>query len=202
MTSDYSNDQKKQWIKEFKGIELRDVKGNGDDYIPQAKDVLLKLYRELYNKLRKKAGKAPVNTTTSSTPGAAASTSASDDKVFDVVDQMPQFAGGSYTYKNAQGISKTVNIGGGPSGLAQYLSLAIRYPVVAEENGVQGRVICTFIVETDGSISNVKVVKNVDPALDKEAVRVISSMPKWKPGTLKGKVVRVKYTVPVTFSLK
>ena len=115
---------------------------------------------------------------------------------------MPQFAGGAYTYKDAQGISKTVNIGGGQSGLFQYLSLAIKYPLVAEENGIQGRVICTFVVETDGSITDVKIVKSVNPALDKEAVRVISSMPKWKPGTMKGEAVRVKYTIPVTFSLK
>ena len=202
LISDNTDAKKKQWINELKGIELRDVNGDGDTHISKARDLMLKLYKELYNKLRKKAGKAPVSTTALSTSAAAASTSSSNDKVFDVVDQMPLFAGGSYTYKDAQGISKTVNIGGGPSGLMKYLSLAIRYPTVAEENGIQGRVICSFIVETDGSISNVKVSKSVDPALDKEAVRVISSMPKWNPGTLKGKTVRVKYTVPVTFSLK
>ena len=201
LISDNTDAKKKQWLNEFKGIELRDD-NDPDFYIPKARDLVLKLYNELYNKLRKKAGKAPVSTTASSTSAVAASTSASDDKVFDVVDNMPQFAGGSYTYQDAMGISKTVNIGGGQSGLMKYLSLAIKYPLVAEENGIQGRVICTFIVETDGSITNVKVVKSVNPALDKEAVRVISSMPKWNPGTQKGKTVRVKYTVPVTFSLK
>lgn len=201
LISDNTDAKKKQWLKEFKGIELRD-ENDPDFYIPKARDLVLKLYNELYNKLRKKAGKAPVNTTASSTSATSASTSTSDDKVFDVVDNMPQFAGGSYTYQDAMGISKTVNIGGGQSGLMKYLSLAIKYPLVAEENGIQGRVICTFIVEADGSITNVKVVKSVNPALDKEAVRVISSMPKWNPGTQKGKTVRVKYTVPVTFSLK
>ena len=227
LISDNTDAKKKQWINELKGIELRDDK-NPNFYTPKARDLILKLYKELYNKLRKKAGKAPVNTTASSTSAAsetpmtssssttsststtlgttAASTSTSasgnDGKVYDVVDNMPQFAGGAYTYKDAQGISKTVNIGGGQSGLFQYLSLAIKYPLVAEENGIQGRVICTFVVETDGSITDVKIVKSVNPALDKEAVRVISSMPKWKPGTMKGEAVRVKYTIPVTFSLK
>ena len=226
LISDNPDAKKKQWLKEFQmGDNLRDKNAK---LIPKARDLILKLYKELYNKLRKKAGKAPVNTTASSTSAAsetpmtssssttsststtlgttAASTSTSasgnDGKVYDVVDNMPQFAGGAYTYKDAQGISKTVNIGGGQSGLFQYLSLAIKYPLVAEENGIQGRVICTFVVETDGSITDVKIVKSVNPALDKEAVRVISSMPKWKPGTMKGEAVRVKYTIPVTFSLK
>ena len=103
--------------------------------------------------------------------------------VYDVIEEMPQYPGG-------------------PSGLFQFLSQNIKYPVVAEENGVQGRVIVTFIVEKDGSISNVTIVKSVDPSLDKEAIRVIKSMPKWIPGKQKGAPVRVKYTVPVTFRLQ
>ena len=106
-----------------------------------------------------------------------------ETKVFDVVEQMPSFPGG-------------------PSALMQYLSSNIKYPVVAEENGVQGRVVCTFVVEKDGSITDVKVVKSVDPSLDKEAVRVVKSMPKWIPGKQNGSAVRVKYTVPVTFRLQ
>ena len=78
----------------------------------------------------------------------------------------------------------------------------IKYPVVAEENGVQGRVIVTFVVERDGSITDVKVVKSVDPSLDKEAQRVVKSMPHWIPGKQNGSAVRVKYTVPVTFRLQ
>ena len=106
-----------------------------------------------------------------------------ETKVFDVVEQMPSFPGG-------------------PSALMQYLSSNIKYPVVAEENGVQGRVVCTFVVEKDGSITDVRVVKSVDPSLDKEAVRVVKGMPKWIPGKQNGSAVRVKYTVPVTFRLQ
>ena len=106
-----------------------------------------------------------------------------ETKVFDVVEQMPSFPGGQ-------------------SALLQYLSSNIKYPVVAEENGVQGRVIVTFVVEKDGSITDVKVVKSVDPSLDKEAQRVVKSMPKWIPGKQNGSAVRVKYTVPVTFRLQ
>ena len=106
-----------------------------------------------------------------------------ETKVFDVVEEMPQFPGG-------------------PSALFEYLSKNIKYPVVAEENGIQGRVIATFVVERDGSISDVKVIKSVDPSLDKEAIRVLKSMPKWIPGKQNGSAVRVKYTVPVTFRLQ
>ena len=106
-----------------------------------------------------------------------------ETKVFDVVEEMPQFPGG-------------------PSALFEYLSKNIKYPVVAEENGVQGRVIVTFVVERDGSITDVKVVKSVDPSLDKEAQRVVKSMPHWIPGKQNGSAVRVKYTVPVTFKLQ
>ena len=106
-----------------------------------------------------------------------------ETKVFDVVEQMPQFPGG-------------------PNALFEYLSKNIKYPVVAEENGIQGRVIVTFVVERDGSITDVKVAKSVDPSLDKEAQRVVKSMPHWIPGKQNGSAVRVKYTVPVTFRLQ
>ena len=106
-----------------------------------------------------------------------------ETKVFDVVEQMPSFPGG-------------------PSALFEYLSKNIKYPVVAEENGIQGRVIVTFVVEKDGSITDVRVVKSVDPSLDKEAQRVVKSMPRWIPGKQNGSAVRVKYTVPVTFRLQ
>jgi protein TonB len=91
---------------------------------------------------------------------------------------------------------------GGLTALFQFLSQSIKYPVVAEENGVQGRVLVTFVVERDGSITDVKVVKSIDPSLDAEAKRVIRSMPRWKPGKQNGSAVRVKYTVPVTFRLQ
>ena len=106
-----------------------------------------------------------------------------EEKVFDVVEQMPSFPGG-------------------PQALFEYLSKNIKYPAVAEENGVQGRVIVTFVVERDGSITDVKVIKSVDPSLDKEASRVVRGMPHWIPGKQNGSAVRVKYTVPVTFTLQ
>jgi protein TonB len=106
-----------------------------------------------------------------------------ETKVFDVVEQMPSFPGGD-------------------TELMKFLHDHIKYPVVAEENGIQGRVIAQFVVERDGSISDVKVIKSVDPSLDKEAIRVLKSMPKWIPGKQNGSAVRVKYTVPVTFKLQ
>ena len=106
-----------------------------------------------------------------------------ETKVFDVVEQMPQYKGGYQA-------------------LMDYLNKSIKYPVIAEENGIQGRVVCTFVVERDGSITDVKVVRSVDPSLDKEAVRVLKAMPKWIPGKQNGSAVRVKFTLPVTFKLQ
>lgn len=91
---------------------------------------------------------------------------------------------------------------GGDSALMKYLNDNIRYPVIAQENGIQGRVTCQFVVERDGSISDVQVVRGQDPSLDKEAVRVIQGMPKWKPGKQRGVPVRVRYTLPVLFRLQ
>ncbi len=106
-----------------------------------------------------------------------------ENKVFDVVEQMPSYPGGM-------------------GALMQYLSSNIKYPAIAEENGIQGRVICTFVVERDGSITDVRIAKSVDPSLDKEAMRVVSKMPRWIPGKQNGSAVRVKYTLPVTFRLQ
>ena len=106
-----------------------------------------------------------------------------ETKVFDVVEVMPTFPGGQQA-------------------LFEWLSKNIKYPVVAEENGVQGRVIVTFVVERNGSITDVQVAKSVDPSLDKEAVRVVKAMPHWIPGKQNGSAVRVKFTVPVTFRLQ
>ena len=91
---------------------------------------------------------------------------------------------------------------GGDKKLMEYLSENIRYPEECEEICVQGRVIVSFIVEKDGSISNVKVAKSLDPLLDKEAVRVVSGMPKWNPGRQNGVAVRVRCIIPVTFRLQ
>ena len=104
-------------------------------------------------------------------------------EVFEVVEQMPSFPGGD-------------------KALLEYLSNNIKYPVVAQENGVQGRVVVSFVVEKDGSITDVKVVRSVDPSLDKEAARVVKSMPRWIPGKQNGSAVRVKYNVPVSFKLQ
>ena len=91
---------------------------------------------------------------------------------------------------------------GGAAELLKYLSTHIKYPTMSQEIGSQGRVIVQFVVDKDGSITNPTVVRGVDAYLDKEAIRVISGMPKWKPGVQNGKKVRVKYTGPVVFRLQ
>lgn len=128
-------------------------------------------------------------------------------QVFDTVEQMPSFKGGKIKRRVIDpetGLDRIVeeNIPSGDLGLMIYLSKTVKYPVTAMENGIQGRVVCTFIVNTDGSITDVKVTKSVDPSLDKEAVRVIKNMPKWTPGMQEGQPIRVRYTVPVTFRLQ
>ncbi len=107
----------------------------------------------------------------------------SAQQIFTVVETMPEFPGGQ-------------------GALLQFLAKSIKYPVIAQENGIQGRVTCSFVVNKDGSIVDAEVIRGVDPSLDKEAIRVINTMPKWSPGKQRGKPVRVKYTVPVTFRLQ
>jgi protein TonB len=106
-----------------------------------------------------------------------------ETKVFDVVEQMPEFPGGQ-------------------AALLKWIGDHIKYPAIAEENGIQGRVVCTFVVERDGSVTDVQVARSIDPSLDKEAIRVLKQMPRWNPGKQNGSSVRVKYTVPVTFRLQ
>ena len=103
-------------------------------------------------------------------------------RVYDVVEQMPSFPDGI-------------------SGLRTYLNQNIRYPAEAQENCVQGRVVVSFVVEKDGHISDVTVLRSVEPSLDKEAVRVVRNMPRWTPGKQGGEPVRVRYNVPVSFQL-
>lgn len=105
------------------------------------------------------------------------------EEIFVVVEEQPEFPGGN-------------------AAMMKFLSDNIKYPVIAQENGIQGRVITNFVVERDGSITDVQVVRGVDPSLDKEAVRVIQSMPKWKPGKQRGSPVRVRFTLPVVFRLQ
>ncbi|MCD8263060.1 MAG: energy transducer TonB [Tannerellaceae bacterium] len=107
----------------------------------------------------------------------------SAQQIFTVVEEMPQFPGGD-------------------AALLQFIAKSIKYPVIAQENGIQGRVVCSFVVNKDGTIVDAEVVRGVDPSLDKEALRVINTMPKWTPGKQRGKPVRVKYTVPITFRLQ
>ena len=106
-----------------------------------------------------------------------------DNKVFEVVEQMPSFPGGY-------------------AALMQWLGSNMKYPTIAAENNVQGRVIVQCVVEKDGSITDVHVAKSVDPSLDKEASRVVKAMPKWIPGKQNSSPVRVRFTVPVTFKLQ
>ena len=107
-----------------------------------------------------------------------------EDEIFEVVEEKPDF------------------LNGGMVGLMRYLRDNIKYPTIPQETGTQGRVTVQFVVNKDGSIVDVKVAKGIDPYLDKEAVRVISTMPKWNPGKQRGVPVRCKFTVPVTFKLQ
>lgn len=119
---------------------------------------------------------APAARTT--TPSAEANTG----EVYNVVEEQPEFPGGM-------------------GELMKFLQVNIRYPKEAQAKGIQGRVIVQFVVNSDGSICDEKLIKSVDPQLDAEAIRVIRSMPNWKPGMQKGKPVRVRFTLPVTFRL-
>ena len=91
---------------------------------------------------------------------------------------------------------------GGEAALRRWLSDNIRYPVIAQENGIQGRVVVQFVVNTDGSIVDIQVVRSVDPSLEREAVRLVQAMPRWKPGEQRGKKVRVRFTLPINFRLQ
>lgn len=105
-----------------------------------------------------------------------------EEEIFQVVEAMPEFPGGT-------------------AELMKWLQKNIKYPTISQENGVQGRVIVQFVVNKDGSIVDPAVIRSVDPYLDKEALRVVKAMPKWKPGEQRGKAVRVKFTLPVQFRL-
>lgn len=108
---------------------------------------------------------------------------APEEQVFVIVEQMPSFPGGE-------------------DALRKFIAHSIKYPVIAQENGIQGKVYVTFVVDRDGSITNAKVARGVDPSLDKEALRVVNSLPKWVPGKQGGKAVKVSFTVPISFVLQ
>lgn len=103
-----------------------------------------------------------------------------DNNVYNSVDELPSF----------------------PGGISQWLSQNLQYPPIAQENGIQGTVVVQFVVEKNGSLSDVKVIRSKDPSLDNEALRVVRNMPKWKPGKLNGSPVRVSFTLPITFKLQ
>ena len=126
---------------------------------------------------------ALLSTTTITAQKTVISKNQSKEKVFDVVENMPEFPGGQ-------------------DSLMSFLMHTIKYPKEAMEKGIQGRVVAKFIVEKDGQVSTPKVVRSVYPALDEEALRVIRYMPKWKPGKQNGREVRVFFTLPVTFRMK
>lgn len=103
-----------------------------------------------------------------------------ETEVFVVVENMPTFSGGN---------------------VQKWIAKNVKYPVLAMENGIQGKVFVQFVIEKDGSITDVKVLRGVDASLDKEAIRVVQAMPKWNPGKQRGKAVRVSYTLPINFQL-
>ena len=107
----------------------------------------------------------------------------SNDKVFEKVEDMPEFPGGEQA-------------------MMDFVSKNVVYPQEAQEKGISGRVFVSFIVEKDGSVNEVKVMRGIGGGCDDEAVRVIKAMPKWKPGKMKGKPVRVSYMMPITFKLQ
>ncbi len=104
-------------------------------------------------------------------------------QVFFIVEEMPEFPGGELA-------------------LRKFIAQSIKYPVIAQENGIQGKVYVNFVVDKDGSITSAKIARGVDQSLDKEALRVVNSLPKWKPGKQRGKAVKVSYTVPINFVLQ
>ena len=106
-----------------------------------------------------------------------------EGQVFFIVEDMPEFPGGELA-------------------LRKFIANAVKYPVIAQENGIQGKVYVNFVVDKDGSITNARIARGVDGSLDKEALRVVNSLPKWKPGKQRGKPVRVSYTVPINFVLQ
>ncbi|TCO08361.1 energy transducer TonB [Natronoflexus pectinivorans] len=106
-----------------------------------------------------------------------------DGEIFIIVEEMPEFPGGVQA-------------------LQRYLAQSIRYPVIAQENGIQGRVYIQFVINQNGEVTNATVLRGVDPSLDREALRVVQAMPNWTPGRQRNRPVRVSYTVPINFVLQ
>lgn len=105
-----------------------------------------------------------------------------ETQVFFIVEEMPEFPGGE-------------------KALVSFLVSSVKYPVIAQESGVHGTVTVSFVIEKDGSVTDVAILRSIDPSLDKEALRVVRTLPRWKPGMQRGKPVRVSYRVPIAFKL-
>ena len=105
-----------------------------------------------------------------------------EEQIFMIVENMPEFPGGDLA-------------------LRKYIAENVKYPEIAKENGLSGKVFVQFVINQRGEVENVKIARGVDPALDKEAIRVVQGLPKWKPGSQRGKPVKVSYTVPINFQL-
>jgi TonB family protein len=142
-------------------------------------DMQNKAHAEIMNKLELKPTNIKINN-----PGVMPKMENDlDEDVFIIVEEMPEYEGGK-------------------AALRQFLADNIKYPVEASENAIQGRVYIQFVVEKDGTCGRAKVVRGVDPSLDTEALRVVNTMPKWKPGKQRGQNVAVAYTIPVNFQLQ
>ena len=171
----YNNDEPQKQVPVKKGRQNAAIKNNGK--------TILQVVEAQDQKTEAEAPKTESQTELKVEGTATASEQNQAPKdVFDVVEVMPQFPGGVQE-------------------LFSFLSKTVKYPAEAEKAGTQGRVIATFVVRKDGSISDAHIVKSVDPLLDAEALRVINAMPAWTPGSQSGKPVNVKYTVPITFRL-
>ena len=174
----YNNDEPQKQVPVKKGRQNAAIKNNGKTILQVVEAQDQKTEAEA-PKTEQKEHKGEVVVVGYATPNEQAE---APRDVFDVVEKMPEFPGG-------------------PQELFGFLAKTIKYPAEAEKAGTQGRVIATFVVRKDGSISDAHVVKSVDPLLDAEALRVINAMPAWTPGSQSGKPVNVKYTVPITFRL-
>lgn len=128
-------------------------------------------------------GRSTANNLPNTAPQQIENQANENETIFIVVEEMPEFPGGSNELMN-------------------FIAKSIKYPVYAQENKIQGRVVCTFTVNADGSIVDAKVTRGIAPSLDSEALRIIYSMPKWKPGKQRGKAVSVEYTLPINFRLQ
>ena len=168
----YNNDEPQKQVPVKKGKQNATIKNNGKTILQVVEAPDQKTEAEAPKSEQKQYEATVTYETKEDSP----------QDVFDVVEKMPEFPGGVQE-------------------LLGFLSKTIKYPAEAEKAGTQGRVIATFVVRKDGSISDARVVKSVDPLLDAEALRVINAMPAWIPGTQNGKPVNVKYTVPISFRL-